>query len=56
MDPQDADNTATALREAHEEIGLDPCNVTVVGCMQPFLSKHKLSVGIISSSTQSLEA
>ena len=30
-DPSDADVRATALREAHEEIGLDPLHVTVLG-------------------------
>jgi 8-oxo-dGTP pyrophosphatase MutT (NUDIX family) len=30
-DPGDADVRATALREAHEEIGLDPLHVTVLG-------------------------
>ncbi len=30
-DPGDTDSRATALREAHEEIGLDPAHVTVLG-------------------------
>ena len=30
-DPEDADATATALREAWEELGLDPAQVTVLG-------------------------
>ena len=34
-DPDDADLTATALREAHEEIGLDPTAVTVLGALAP---------------------
>ena len=29
-DPDDADPAATALREAHEEVGLDPASVTVL--------------------------
>ena len=31
IDPGDADSRAAALREAHEEIGLDPDHVEVVG-------------------------
>jgi len=30
-EPEDADREATALREAHEEIGLDPSQATVYG-------------------------
>ncbi len=33
QDPGDADATAAALREAREEIGLDPANVEVLGCL-----------------------
>ncbi|KAL4434263.1 hypothetical protein ABPG75_000704 [Micractinium tetrahymenae] len=40
----DADDIATALREAQEELGIDPAAVQVVGCLPPFLSKHLLSV------------
>jgi 8-oxo-dGTP pyrophosphatase MutT (NUDIX family) len=32
-DPEDTDLVATALREAHEEIGLHPTRVEVLGCM-----------------------
>jgi 8-oxo-dGTP pyrophosphatase MutT (NUDIX family) len=35
QDPEDADLCATALREAHEEIGLDPAGVDLVGALEP---------------------
>jgi 8-oxo-dGTP pyrophosphatase MutT (NUDIX family) len=35
QDPEDADLCATALREAHEEIGLAPDGVELVGALQP---------------------
>ena len=35
QDPGDADVIAAALREAHEEIGLDPGNVEVLGTLAP---------------------
>jgi 8-oxo-dGTP pyrophosphatase MutT (NUDIX family) len=34
-EPNDADLTQTALREAHEEIGLDPATVVLVGALAP---------------------
>ncbi|XP_065016988.1 nudix hydrolase 15, mitochondrial-like isoform X2 [Musa acuminata AAA Group] len=38
-DEGDADDRETALREAKEEIGLDPSLVTIVAVLEPFLSK-----------------
>ena len=38
MEEGDADDTATALREAMEEIGLDPNLVQVVANLEPFIS------------------
>jgi ADP-ribose pyrophosphatase YjhB (NUDIX family) len=35
-DPGDAGTPATALREAAEEVGLDPCSVEVLGVLSPF--------------------
>lgn len=35
VDPTDADVTAAALREAKEEVGLDPSGVSVLGAMPP---------------------
>ena len=50
---QDKDYVATALREAHEEIGIKEELVKVVAVLQPLLSKHLYSVttviGIISN-------
>jgi len=43
-DAGDASLTVTALRESHEEIGLEPANVEVVGALRPFVSKHGLLV------------
>ena len=41
VDPTDADVTAAALREAQEEVGLDPARVTVLGT----LSSHETVTG-----------
>ena len=35
VDPGDADPTAAALREAQEEVGLDPARVEVLGVLPP---------------------
>jgi len=35
QEPYDVDATAAALREAHEEIGLDPANVELFGTLPP---------------------
>ncbi|KAG2435324.1 hypothetical protein HXX76_007399 [Chlamydomonas incerta] len=43
-DEEDADDAATALREANEELGLDPSAARVLCCLPPVLSKHHLSV------------
>lgn len=40
-DEEDADDIATALREAREEIGLDPSLVTIISVLQPFVNKVK---------------
>ncbi|KAJ0083040.1 hypothetical protein Patl1_10578 [Pistacia atlantica] len=48
----DADDVETALREAKEEIGLDPSLVNVVTVLQPFVTKIGMTVvpviGILS--------
>ena len=38
-EPQDRDLLATALREAHEEVGLDPSTVDVVAELAPFVTQ-----------------
>jgi len=43
-DPEDADLLATALREAQEEVGLDPAQVRLIGSLGQLLSKHQLAV------------
>jgi len=39
IDAADAGPAAAALREAHEEIGLDPAAVEVVGYLDPYLTR-----------------
>ena len=43
-DPADSSDVDTALREAHEELGIAPSSVQVLAQLPPFLSKHRLSV------------
>ncbi|SEI47854.1 NUDIX domain-containing protein [Allopseudospirillum japonicum] len=43
-DPQDADILATALRETHEEIGLAPEKIQVLGRLSDVISLHGLKV------------
>lgn len=38
QDTQDADEIATALREAHEEVGLHPDCVSVLGCLPVYVT------------------
>ncbi|KAJ4837714.1 hypothetical protein Tsubulata_027923 [Turnera subulata] len=40
----DVNDSATALREATEEIGLNPTLVHVVASLEPFISQHQLRV------------
>lgn len=44
MEPVDADITATALREAEEEIALSASKASVIATLPPFLSKNLLFV------------
>ncbi|CAI8591048.1 unnamed protein product [Vicia faba] len=52
-DECDVDDVQTALREAKEEIGLDPSLVTVITLLEPFHSKYGITiipvVGILSN-------
>jgi len=37
-EPADATPTATALREAHEEVGIEPGQVEVLGCLPQYIT------------------
>jgi 8-oxo-dGTP pyrophosphatase MutT (NUDIX family) len=54
QDPADADLAATALREAQEEIALDPAGVEVVGALPPvstFVTGYRIQpfVGLVAN-------
>lgn len=44
VDPGDADAIAAALREAREEVGLDPAQVRLLGCLPPHRTVTGFSV------------
>ena len=44
VDPGDADATAAALREAQEEIGLDPRQITLIGTLPPHLTVTRFRI------------
>lgn len=43
-DPEDEDLTATALRETHEEIGLPPDQVQLLGCLDDLLTYTRFRI------------
>jgi len=53
VDPQDADDWATALRETHEEIGVEPEQVVLLGRLDDCYSIHdyrvSCHVGLLSA-------
>jgi 8-oxo-dGTP pyrophosphatase MutT (NUDIX family) len=56
-DPEDEDAIATALREAHEEVGLHPDKVEVIGALPPvptFVTDYAIYpvVGLIAPETE----
>ncbi|MFW1678731.1 CoA pyrophosphatase [Pontibacter sp. JAM-7] len=52
-DPEDIDLLHTALREAHEEVGIAPDQVDIIGPLGQVMSKHALQVtpwvGVVSA-------
>jgi 8-oxo-dGTP pyrophosphatase MutT (NUDIX family) len=43
-EPEDVDDVATALREAREEIGLDPAQVEILGSLAPYTTVTRFEV------------
>ncbi len=46
MDPADEDLIATALREAHEEIGVDPSHIEVIGQLDDIVTISSFHVSV----------
>ena len=44
FDASDPDLTHTALRETHEEIGVEPGDVRVLGCMEPYFTRFGFAI------------
>ncbi len=55
-DPEDQDLLHTALRESHEEVGINPDQVEVIGTLSPLVSRHGVLVtpyvGLVAENTQ----
>ncbi len=45
-DPEDEDFLATALREAHEEMGIDPSHVTILGELDDAVTRSGFGVRV----------
>ena len=56
MEPGDADIAATALRETHEEVGIDPSSVSVLGHLEPMPTVTGYAVTIFESYPFSIES
>lgn len=55
-DEEDADDIATALREAREEIGLDPSLVTIISVLQPFVNKVEKQLSVFYTTRMHLNS
>lgn len=44
IDPTDSSPMAAALRETHEELGVDPKTVTIVGTLSPFIASSSFVI------------
>ena len=44
LEPQDESHLHTATREAHEEIGLDPKAVEILGALSPVLTRFSVAI------------
>lgn len=44
LEPQDETHLHTATREAHEEIGLDPAAVEILGALSPVITRFSVAI------------